>query len=193
MSDAADLPLAHMRGIQRIWDPRVWGTMVGAVGATVFVMTNRGKLTDPWPLVALAIWVLALLAYLAFVFVVPRAFGRMSQVGARQGFVYLGAVAGMLILIFVGSIVLDSAGKIGLRPALIVVAVGLHFLTFAGAFHTRMFIPLGTTMAVLGLAGLILGWMTDARSAAAAAVITGIIMLIFMALDAGRAARTTRG
>ncbi|MBC7591580.1 MAG: hypothetical protein H7226_11135 [Salinibacterium sp.] len=155
-------------------------------------MTNRGRLADPWPLVALAIWVLALLAYVAFVFVVPRAFGHMSQVGARQGFVYLGAVAGMLLLIFVGSIVLDSAGKIDLRPALIVAAVGLHFLPFAGAFHTRMFIPLGITMAVLGLAGLILGWITDARSAAAAAVITGIIMLIFMATDAGRAARIPR-
>ncbi|MBC7591184.1 MAG: hypothetical protein H7226_09110 [Salinibacterium sp.] len=161
MTDAADLPLAHTRGIQRIWDPRVWGTMVGAVGATVFVMTNRGKLADPWPLVALAIWVLALLAYVAFVFVVPRAFGHMSQVGARQALTT-------------------------------VVAVGLHFLPFAGAFHTRMFIPLGTTMAVLGLAGVILGWIMDARSAAAIAVITGIIMLIFMATDAGHAARIPR-
>ena len=29
---------APVRGIHRLWDPRVWGTIVGATGATVFVL-----------------------------------------------------------------------------------------------------------------------------------------------------------
>ena len=44
------------RGIQRVWDPRVWGTVVGAVGATVFVLSNRNNLEGPWPTVALLAW-----------------------------------------------------------------------------------------------------------------------------------------
>ncbi len=40
------------RGIQRMWDARVWGTLVGAIGATVFVLVNRTDLETPWPTVA---------------------------------------------------------------------------------------------------------------------------------------------
>jgi len=28
------------QGFQRVWDPRVWGTILGAVGGSVFVMAN---------------------------------------------------------------------------------------------------------------------------------------------------------
>lgn len=171
-----------------MWDPRVWGTTIGAVGATVFVMTNRGVLANPWPVVAVVVWAVALLAYITFVFVVPRTFGEIKMVGAKGGFVYLGSVAGMLLLIRLGTMVLDDAGKTELRPALIVVAVGLHFLPFAAAFHTPMFRPLGAIMAVLGSAGLALGWVWDERAAAAMAVISGVVMLAVIAGDAARAA-----
>lgn len=172
-----------------MWDPRVWGTTIGAAGATVFVMSYRGELDDPWPLVSLIVWAAAMLGYISFVFVLPRSFDVIKRVGARQGFVYLGAVAGMLLLIAVGTLVLDNADKAGLRPALIVAAVGLHFLPFAAAFHTRMFTPLGTFMAVLGLAGLTLGWVWEAKIAAVMAVISGIVMLAFMASDAAGGGR----
>ena len=95
----------------------------------------------------------------------------------------------MLVLIRVGTSLLDDAGRGGLRPAVIVMAVGLHFVPFAGAFHTPMFKVLGSITAVLGAAGLGLGWVWDGRAAAAAAVVTGVVMLVVITADAGRSHR----
>ncbi|MBG0740631.1 hypothetical protein IV500_14720 [Paeniglutamicibacter antarcticus] len=174
------------RGIQRAWDPRVWGTLIGAAGATVFVMAYRGALMAPWPVVAVVVWAVALLAYIVLVFVTPRVFTKASRVGAGSGFIYLGSVAGMLLLIRLGTIVLDNADKAELRAAVIVVAVGLHFIPFAVAFHTPMFTPLGVIMAILGAVGLTVGWLWHTRAAAAMAVISGIVMLAIIAADAVR-------
>ena len=176
-------------GFHRLWDPRVWGTAVGATGATVFVMENRGELADPWPIAAALTWAGAFFAYAWLVFVYPRAFTEIWPVGPRAGITYLGSVVGMLVLIRVGTALLDHAGRDGLRPAVIVVAVGLHFMPFAAAFHTPMFHVLGSVMAVLGAAGLGLGWVWDDRAAAAAAVVTGVVMLVVITVDAGRSHR----
>lgn len=153
----------------------------------MFVWSNRGSLPAPIPLVATLAWAAALLLYLTFVFVIPRTFGPMQPVGAKAGLVYLGSVAGMLVLIHVGTLVLTNADKAELRASLTVIAVGLHFLPFAAVFHTPMFIPLGTIMAALGTAGLVLGWSWDVRAGASAAVIAGLVMLILIALDAAPA------
>ncbi len=184
---------AAVRGIQRVWDPRVWATVVGAVGATVFVMVNRVDLPGPWPVVAVLAWTVAFAAYLWFVFAAPRDFGPMAAVGPRSGLVYLASVVGMLVLIRLGTALLDAADRPGLRPAVIVVAVGLHFLPFAAAFHTPMFTRLGTLMAVIGAVGLALGWLVDARWAAGAAVLTGVVMLVVIAADAAGRLRPDRG
>lgn len=152
----------------------------------MFVCSNRGALPAPIPAVSALAWAVAVLLYLTFVFVTPRTFGPMQPVGAKAGFVYLGSVAGMLALIQLGTLVLINVGKAELAPSLTVIAVGLHFLPFAAAFHTPVFIPLGTTMAALGTAGLILGWSWDVRSGAGAAVVAGLVMLMLIALDAAR-------
>jgi hypothetical protein len=176
---------APVRGVHRVWDPRVWGTIIGAAGATAFVLANRGALTSPWPTVATLTWVVVFLAYVWFVFGAPRVFGEMAPLGWRAGITYLGSVVGMLVLIRLGTLLLDDASSVGLRPALIVVAVGLHFLPFAKAFHTPMFVTLGSLMTVLGATGLVLGRLWDERAAAASAVVTGIVMLVVIAGDAG--------
>ena len=163
----------------------MWGTIVGAVGATVFVMASRSQLPGPWPLVALLAWAVGVVAYVLFVYALPRTFPGIRMVGPEEGLVYLASVAGMLLLIRLGSLVLDGAAKAELRPALIVVAVGLHFLPFAAAFHTPMFRTLGVIMALLGSVGLLLGWTWDGR----AAVASGVVMLAIIAADAGRATR----
>lgn len=177
------------RGIQRMWDPRVWGTVVGAAGATVFVFSYGGGLQSPWPMVAVVAWAVAMLAYIILVFFTPRIFHQSNPVGAKSGSIYLGSVVGMLLLIRLGTVVLENADKEALRPALIVTAVGLHFLPFAVAFHTRMFVRLGTAMAILGAVGLLLGSVWDPRAAAAMAVIGGLVMLAMIADDAVRPRR----
>ncbi len=149
--------------MRRPWDPRVWGTIVGAVGATGFVMVNRGDLPAPWPVVALLAWAVALGVYLWVVFAAPRDFAATAPVASRAGLVYLGSVVGMLLLIRVGTASLDGSGHTGLRPALIVVAVGLHFLPFAAAFHTPTFTRLALLMTLIGAVGLTLGWLTVPR------------------------------
>ena len=89
--------------------------------------------------------------------------------------------------------VVEAADRPGLRPAVIVVAVGLHFLPFAAAFHTPMFTRLGTLMALIGAIGVGLGWLLDPRWAAAAAVLTGVVMLVVIATDAAARVRPARG
>lgn len=175
-----------VRGVHRLWDPRVWGTVVGAAGATVFVLENRGALPPPWPTVAALTWTGALLAYVCCVFGSPRVFDELDPVGSRAWFTYLSSLVGMLVLIRLGTLLLNDASSLGLRPALIVVAVGLHFLPFAKAYHTPMFVVLGSLMTMLGVAGLVLGSVWDERAAAASAVVTGIVMLVVIAGDAGR-------
>lgn len=187
--EPAAVPRGPARGLHRLWDPRVWGTIVGAAGATVFVLANRGGLGDPWPSVALLAWTVAFVIYAWLVFVRERTFGASRPVSPRAGLVYLGSVVGMLVLIRIGTALLDGAGRGGLRPAVIVVAVGLHFLPFAAAFHTPMFTVLGSIMAAVGAVGLTLGLAWDERAAAAAAVVTGVVMLVVIAVDAGRPRR----
>jgi hypothetical protein len=177
---------APVRGVHRLWDPRVWGTIVGATGATVFVLTNRGALAPPWPTLAIIAWLGALLPYVWCVFGAPRVFDQVGPVGSRAGITYVVSVVGMLVLIRLGTVLLHDANIGGLRPALIVVAVGLHFLPFAKAFKAPMFLLLGTLMAVLGTAGLVLGWVWDEWAAATSAVVTGLVMLLVIAGDARR-------
>lgn len=163
---------------------------MGAAGATIFVMTNRRALADPWPMVALLAWAMTMLAYAFFVFAWPRVFVEMDPVGPRAGAVYIGSVVAMLVLIRLGNVLLPDDQVDELRPALVVVAVGLHFLPFATAFHTPMFKLLGTLMALLEVAGLALGWWWDGRAAAASAAAAGLVMLVVIAGDAGWPRRT---
>lgn len=179
-------PVVRYRGIQHPGYPGVWGTIIGAVGASVFVWSNRNVLPEPWPIIAVVAWAVALVAYVVRVFILPRAFGEIGHIGAAAGFVYLASVAGMLLVNGFGTLLLENAGLAALVPALIVVSVGLHFLPFAAAFHTPMFTPLGLLMAVVGLVGLGLGWQWDERAAGGAAIFTGVMMLTIIAVDAWR-------
>lgn len=181
-----------MRGSERLGDPHVWGTSVGAAGATVFVMANRGALADPWRTGAAALWAGAVVAYVWFVFVVPRIFDEPQPPAPRAGLIYGSSVVGMLVLIRAGSTLADHAGRSALRPSIIVVAVGMHFLPFAMTFHTPVFKVLGSIMVALGTAGLALGWARSDNSAAAAAVASGIVMLVVIAADAARTVVTSR-
>ena len=185
-------PAVRQRGVARVWDPRVWGTFVGAAGATVFVWSSRGDLASPWSVVAVVAWVLAAAAYVWFVLAVPRRFPAVPEVGAVAGLVYLLSVAGMLLLIWFGSWLLGGAGRPELRPTLIVVAVGLHFWPFARAFHAPVHTRLGTVMVVIGTLGLLVGWWVGV-AAAVAAVVAGVAMLVLIAADAAAGTGGTAG
>lgn len=170
-----------MPGIARLWDPRVWGTFVGAAGGSVFVLSNRGALDDPWPLVALVVWVLVFAGYLAVTLLVPRAFLRPAAVGRSAILVYLVSVAAMIAVIQLGRILLESMGRADVLPGVIVLAVGAHFFPFAGAFHDPFFTRLAWVMVVLGVLAVALGLAWTPTATAAVAVFTGLVMLTMLA------------
>ena len=168
--------------------PQVLGGLVGAVGASAFVLVNRTRLADPWPAVALALWALALAAYVWVALLRPRVLPDVEPPSPRAGAVYGLAVVGMLLLIVAGSFFLRAAGHGDLQPALVALAVGLHFLPFAAAFRSPVFRVLGATVAGVGAAGLALGLLVGAWAAAGAAVLAGLLMLLVMTADARRGA-----
>ncbi|ROR90862.1 hypothetical protein EDD33_1711 [Nocardioides aurantiacus] len=162
----------------------MWGTVVGAVGGSVFVWANRSDLPSPWPDLTMVAWTAALVAYLYWVFVRPRPFRPVADLPRRAGTVYLLSVVGMLLLIRVGSAVLGHLDHAELRPPVIVAAVGAHFLPFARAFRTPVFWTLGWVMVAIGAVGVVGGWFGGTSTAAAVTVVAGIVMLAVITRDA---------
>jgi len=65
-------------------------------------------------------------------------------------------------------------------------AVGLHFVPFARAFRAPVFGVIGWTMAAVGAAGLVAGFVGVGSAGAGAAVVAGLAMIGLVALDAAR-------
>lgn len=179
-------PTRPHRGITHLMHPQVIGAVIGAAGASAFVHANRGVLPGPWATVAVVAWAVALLVWGWAVLVRPRRLADAGPPARGAGLVYVGSVLGMLALFAVGRRVLDALDRHELMPAVVVIGVGLHFLPFARAFGAPVFATLGLTLAAIGLAGLRLGVVAGAVPVAAAAVLTGVVMLLLVALDATR-------
>ncbi len=173
-------------GYTRPADPYVWGPFVGAIGATTFVLVNRGFLPEPWPLVALVAWVLLLVAFVASVVVLPRRFGERALPSPRAGLIYLVSVLAMVGAIALGRRLLAAGDHGNVEGALIAIAVGLHFVPFARAFGAPVFGPLGWVVAGVGAVGLALGLLVAPVWAAVGAVVAGLAMLAILAWDARR-------
>ncbi|KNX39597.1 hypothetical protein VV01_18895 [Luteipulveratus halotolerans] len=87
----------------------------------------------------------------------------------------------MLVLIAGGHAVVRSLDHPGLQPAVVALAVGLHFVPFAATFEAPIFTRLGWSVAALGVIGLGWGWASGPAAAAAAAVFAGLVMLAYIA------------
>lgn len=165
------------RGVE-VGLPLLAGSAVGIAGGATFVGATAGLLPVAWSTVA---WVAGALL---LAFALWATFGRRhAPLGEapRPGAlaVYLTSVLGMLALIAVGTQLLPEAQVEQLRPALIALAVGLHFLPFAWAFPAvaGLFRALGLLVAILGALGLALGLGAAPVAGAACAVLAGTGML----------------
>jgi hypothetical protein len=174
------------RGLSRMADARVWGPIIGAVGASVFVQSNRGQLPQTASAAAVVVWMALLAGFVWAVFLTPRRFPRPRPLPRSAGLVYLASVIGMIAMIQVGRSMLQSSDNADVVPAVIVLAVGLHFLPFARAFRTPMFARLGLVMTAFGATGLVLGLAWTPTAVAVLAVITGLVMLGVMTDNALR-------
>lgn len=168
------------RGVQWLGHPEVSGSIIGAVGGTVFVLVNRGDLSGAWPTVALAAWVVAAAAYVWTTFVRVREVPALPRPWRGAGLVYVGSVLGMLGFIAGGAAVLRSVGMPEAQVALVVTGVGLHFLPFAWAFRAPVFRVLGWAMTCIGLAGVAATAAAGGGAASTAAVLAGLAMFIVM-------------
>lgn len=174
------------RGIEHLLHPQVLGVIVGGSGASAFVHVNKDVLPGPWPTVAVLAWAVALLVCAYAVLVRRRRLRDIGPPAPRAGLTYTLSVLGMLAGFALGRWVLDLAERPELMPAVVVLCVGLHFVPFAAAFEAPVFGTLGWSLAAIGVLGLALGVVAGAVPVAAAAVVTGIVMLLLMALDAVR-------
>ncbi|WGW11257.1 hypothetical protein LWF01_14340 [Saxibacter everestensis] len=161
----------------RFADPRRVGAVIGLAGACLFVFSYSTDLATPLAIAArTAVVVLAGLG-LWNLFARPRWLGHFVPAKPSGIAVYLLCVVAEFALIAVGTRWLTSAGNTELRPSLIALVVGLHFIPFAWAFRERMFYLLGGALVVLGGVGLIAGTGAAARSSA---VLAGIVMAILL-------------
>lgn len=177
-ADGAPRPDRRRRGILEPGHPHVVASTILAVGGTAFVHLNRGALADPWPVVAVLAWVLALGAWVWTVLLRRRVLRDLGRPRRGAGVVYVVSVAAMLGAFALGRWLLASSGHLEVMPALVVVAVGLHFVPFTWAFRTRMYADLGWALAAVGAVGVVLGVLVGPTAVAAAAVVGGLVMLV---------------
>jgi len=167
----------------RFADPRRIGAVVGLVGAVTFVFSYAGGLHAAAAVTVQVLVVALVVATLGMLFVSPRGLGRFVPPTRVAIGVYLSCVVGELALIRIGTDALIHTGRDELRPALIVLVVGLHFLPFAWALHEHMFSWLGAMLVVLGAVGLL-------AAAELVAVIAGLAMsVVLLAYASGFFAR----
>lgn len=177
------------RGISHPGHPALIGAVIGAVGGTVFVAANAPALPAPWMTLAWIAGGAALAVWCWAVLLARRALPDLPRPGRSAGWIYLAGIAGMLVIMFVGSRVLAAVDRVSVQPAVIVLAVGVHFLPYARAFGAPVFARLGAALAVVGSLGLAAGLAIAPVAASAAAVIAGLVLLLGISLDARTGAR----
>ncbi|PPB49844.1 hypothetical protein C4K88_03890 [Arthrobacter pityocampae] len=153
------------------------GTLIGLVGACVFVFSYTPGFSDPASVAARLLVIATVSTTLWFLFAAPRFLGPFIPPRRAHVGVYVLCVVLEFALIAAGSRWLGTTGRLELRPTLIAFVVGLHFLPFAWAFKERMFYTLGGLLVGLGALGLLIG--TQA-SALGAAVTSGLIMAFIL-------------
>jgi len=177
---------ADVRAGRSRLDPRRVGALVGVSGGLVFVLANLAWAPTPVAVGMRVIAVVLAAAILAALFVRPRALGAPAPVGVGAWWVYLASVAGMLGLIALARLALTATGREAAIPVAIAVAVGLHFLPFARAFHERHFLDLGVALLVVGGVGTVVAIVAGEPVGEVAAVVVGLVMLALMLAYAGR-------
>ncbi|TFC31015.1 hypothetical protein E3O25_00615 [Cryobacterium sp. TMT1-3] len=159
----------------RFADPRRVGALAGLIGACVFVFSYADGFGEQFIDVAkISVVVVVVLGTLWFLFVRPQWLGETMSPKPWAIGVYLLCVVGELGLIRVGTEWLMVIGRAELRPAVIALIVGLHFVPFAWAFRERMFYVRGGALIILGGLGLLTNW------APAAAAGSGLVMTLLL-------------
>lgn len=160
------------------------GSSIGLIGGAVFVWVNQAALTAAASWSAILAWAALFALAIWNVWIRPKPLNNLRAPRPRAGLIYGLACLGMVLLIVLGSRVLTSSRHEAATPALVALAVGLHFLPFSHAFNAPFFLRLGGAMAVLGAIGLILALAVGAPWGAGFAVLAGLAMTALVAFGA---------
>lgn len=171
------------RGYRATHRPEVWGALIGAGGASAFMLVNGAALGSPWTGIVVAGWVCAIVVFVWAVLVRPRRFEQLEPPSKQASTIYLVSVAAMVVLIVGGARLLASFDRSELTVAWVVCVVGAHFVPFARAFDRALFRVMGWGMLLVGIAGLA-GGLASSAVAAAAGVAAGLWMFAVMVADA---------
>ncbi len=165
-------------------DPRRWGSLIGLAGGLVFIVSYSATFGHVARIASWAAGFALVAAALTAHYIRPVSLGPLTRPSPAALASYGACVIGELAAINLGSRALIAAGHDELRPALIAMVVGLHFIPFAWAFSERMFYWLGGFVATLGAAGLVAGFLRTPQAANVAAVVAGLVMLVIITVYA---------
>ena len=155
------------------------GSMIGAVGGLVFIMSNSGALSGPWPVVLRVLGVIAFAAVVALV-LRARVVGKGVEPSQGQLRAYGLTVLGEVAAIVIGNRILVAVFELPTATLPWVATVlGAHFLVFAKVFREPVFVWLGAAVTVCGVAGLLMAIAVVAPVAISvvAGVVPGTILL----------------
>lgn len=171
------------RGYRATHRPEVWGALIGAGGASAFMLVNGATLGSPWTWIVVVGWFCAIAVFVWAVLIRPRSFEQLEPPSKQASTIYLVSVAAMVVLIVGGARLLALFDRSELTVAWVVCVVGAHFVPFARAFGRAMFRVMGWGMLVIGIVGLA-GGLASPAVAAVAGVAAGLWMFAVMAADA---------
>ncbi len=155
------------------------GSIIGAVGGLLFVLLNASAvpLTPVW-------WVLAVAGFAGVIwFTVLHGPIVTQQPPPRAAIRTYGlAVLAMVLAIVVGARVLGFIDRPNAVVPWVVLAVGAHFLPFAGAFGLPIFRLLAISLIAVAVVGGIATLLHDSATAAGwTGVLAGFVLLLFAA------------
>lgn len=153
------------------------GSIIGAVGGLVFVLLNAAAvpLTPIW-------WGLAVVAFAGVLWFAVLHGPKVTQEPPTRAALrtYGFAVLAMGVAIPGGARVLTLLDRPNAVVPWVVLAVGAHFLPFAGAFHLPVFRLLAISLVAVALAGGAATLLYDSATAAGwTGVAAGCVLLLF--------------
>ena len=163
------------------------GSLVGSIGGLSFVLGNAGGLPTGWPWPVRAVGLLVFLAVLWFAVVKVWDVRDSTPPVPSALRTYWISVLGMLLLLPLGSVLLNQVDRPELTLPWVVLVVGAHFLPLARAFRVPVLRAVGVALVVVAVLGAVLvlsvgsGW-----SVSVTAVAAGFTLLAAAAVGARR-------
>jgi hypothetical protein len=165
------------------------GALIGAVGGVLFIVFSAGVLPSPWSTITVATGIFGFLWVVWLILRVPDD-PDAYQPDARQMQAFWIVVALEVVAIFAGSnVAIHVLDRPDASLPWIATVLGLHWLAFRLVFQEDVFLWLGWFVLSCGIVGLMVAILEvgpSGSSAIASGMLTGLVMLGCVGIDASR-------